>query len=210
MYRNDTVNNSMLINLIHYPLYTLGIGRRIGIWTQGCSIRCNNCISRHSWNFDDKYKRAVSEIIDDVKKILSKDIDVSGLTFSGGEPFDQSDALFLLLKDIRKIGINDIMVYSGYHFDILEKSYSHILSYIDALVDGNFIKGLNTSHIWKGSDNQKLHILTIDKLLRKKYEEYEKIMSERRELQIIQSGDKIFILGIPKQEDMEVIKNGII
>ena len=40
---------TIAISRIHYPVTTLGPGKRIGIWMQGCSIRCPGCISADTW-----------------------------------------------------------------------------------------------------------------------------------------------------------------
>ncbi|WP_461325238.1 4Fe-4S cluster-binding domain-containing protein [Bradyrhizobium diazoefficiens] len=37
------------VSRIHFPVTTLGPGRRLGIWFQGCSIRCPGCISMDTW-----------------------------------------------------------------------------------------------------------------------------------------------------------------
>ncbi|MCO6722975.1 radical SAM protein, partial [Streptomyces sp. Vc714c-19] len=34
----------------HFPLETLGPGRRRGVWVQGCSLACAGCMSRHTWD----------------------------------------------------------------------------------------------------------------------------------------------------------------
>lgn len=74
----------LLVNIIHYPVYTLGPGKRVGIWLQGCSIRCKGCMSSHTWEFDKN--RAIK--IEQVTNIL-KSFGCKRLTISGGEPFDQ-------------------------------------------------------------------------------------------------------------------------
>lgn len=43
------------INKIHFPVSTLGFGQRLGIWFQGCSIRCPGCISRDTWEGGESY-----------------------------------------------------------------------------------------------------------------------------------------------------------
>ncbi|HAU1321526.1 TPA: radical SAM protein, partial [Legionella pneumophila] len=40
------------ISRVHFPVTTLGPGHRIGIWFQGCSIRCPGCISTDTWNIN--------------------------------------------------------------------------------------------------------------------------------------------------------------
>jgi len=52
-----------LINLIHYPIHTLGPGERIGVWTQGCSLRCKGCMSTHTWEFDNKYSVDIENLV---------------------------------------------------------------------------------------------------------------------------------------------------
>ncbi len=37
------------LNRILHPVYNLGEGKRIGIWVQGCSLKCPNCISPDLW-----------------------------------------------------------------------------------------------------------------------------------------------------------------
>ena len=40
---------SVSISRLHFPVTTLGPGHRIGIWFQGCSIRCEGCLSMDTW-----------------------------------------------------------------------------------------------------------------------------------------------------------------
>ena len=43
---------NILVNKAHYPVSVLGHGKRIGIWLQGCSIRCRSCCSLDTWEFE--------------------------------------------------------------------------------------------------------------------------------------------------------------
>ena len=47
-------------------------------------------------------------------------------------------------------------------------------------ITGRFIKGQETDLIWKGSANQKMHILTKNTELKKKYNEYKKLKTSKR------------------------------
>ena len=194
----------IFINLIHYPIYSLGLGTRIGIWFQGCTLRCKGCISPHTWEFEDRYKTTISKTIDQVKSYTK--FCPHGITISGGEPFAQSDALYTLLIRIREVGFHDIMLYSGHSFEYLNNRYSHILKLIDVLVDSPFIQGLETDSFWKGSENQNMFILTNNNKQQKRYSDY--INRKERKLQIVETDEDIHIIGIPRQTDSEVIKNG--
>ncbi|MHB8881893.1 MAG: 4Fe-4S single cluster domain-containing protein [Thermodesulfovibrionales bacterium] len=192
------------IDLIHYPVLTLGIGKRIGIWFQGCSIRCGGCISLHTWMQDENGRTTLSRVMENIHGLVSSD--VQGVTISGGEPFDQSNALLGLLERLRNLGLKDIMVFSGYEYTYLAQKYPRILESIDVLIDGRFIQGMESEYPWKGSDNQNMVLLTKDKGLLEKYFIYKNNMAERR-LQVIKT-DKVYVLGIPKQKDAEAIQYG--
>lgn len=75
------------------------------------------------------------------------------------------------------------------------------------LIDGRFKEGMETEHHWKGSENQKMFILTKDRDLREKYRIYKK-KKGKREVQLITKGDGVYVTGIPAQKDAEAIKNG--
>ena len=187
----------VFINLIHFPVYTLGVGKRIGLWFQGCSIRCKGCMSKYTWDFDEKYKTNVEDVL---KEIFS--FNVKKITISGGEPFDQSEALEYILKKLKENNFDDILVYTGYEYDELTKKYKNILDYIDVLIAGRFIEGLESNYIWKGSENQKMYI--FNKKLEKIYNDYKKKKKDKR-LQIVEKNNDIYILGIPYQKDIKEI-----
>ena len=130
----------MLISLIKYPITTLGPGKRVGIWTYGCNKRCSGCMSKHTWEIDLSKGRTVSSIIEEVKHIIEGDT-VDGVTVSGGEPFLQED-LNELLKGIKALGINDILVYTGYLIDELKDKMETIKN-IGVLIDGPYVDELN-------------------------------------------------------------------
>ncbi|RUM58323.1 MAG: radical SAM protein [Persephonella sp.] len=187
----------IIINLIHYPVYTLGVGKRIGVWFQGCSIKCKGCMSKYTWKFDKKYVRDVNEVLREILSYPSKNI-----TISGGEPFDQPKALEYLLKKLKLNGFKDILVYTGYEYEEIKDRYKDILKYIDVLISGRFVEGLETEYIWKGSDNQKMYI--FNKKLEKIYNEYRK-KKKNKHLQIVEKNSDIYILGIPYQKDIKEI-----
>lgn len=115
---------------------TEGPGNRIAIWVQGCSIKCDDCFIKESWDFDKGQEYPL--------KILKEYINqknVDGITILGGEPFDQLDDLFQLLKYIRTQNKNSI-VFSGYTYEELKKKtsaeYEDIFGFIDVLVDGRY------------------------------------------------------------------------
>lgn len=144
------------LSRLHFPVTTLGPGKRIGIWLQGCSIRCPGCISADTW-VAGHHVTTIAEVMAGLREWLPV---ADGITISGGEPFDQAPALLTLLKAIRGAFAGDIFVYSGYPLERLHAELSAAIGLIDALVTDPFVAGMRQTLPLRGSDNQRLHVLT--------------------------------------------------
>ena len=184
--------------LMHYPVRALGPGTRVGLWCQGCSIHCADCISPEGQPFLPERGVPVSEL---AKRIVG--YGAEGLTVSGGEPFDQPEALMELLRILNAQGLSDILIYSGYQADDLLKRYPDLADLAAVLIDGPFEPGNVTTSTWKGSDNQRLHLWRME--LGPRYRDW--MRSSARKLQLAKDIDgRRFLIGIPKQEDTERLK----
>jgi anaerobic ribonucleoside-triphosphate reductase activating protein len=95
------------LSKLHFPITALGPGRRIGIWFQGCSIRCAGCMSRDTWAFT----RDGEPVETVLKRMEPWFAEADGITISGGEPFDQADGLLALLAGFRKCFDGDVLTY---------------------------------------------------------------------------------------------------
>lgn len=98
---------------------------------------------------------------------------LSGITFSGGEPFCQPEPLYELGSLVKSLGHN-VMTYTGYTYEQLllmaegNEGVGRLLSVTDILVDGPFIEAEKDLELkFRGSKNQKLIILNkaLDKFL---------------------------------------------
>ena len=83
-----------------------------------------------------------------------------GVTFSGGEPFEQAEALLELAKLVKGAGLT-LMSYSGYTLEELEarhdKATDELLGMLDILVDGRYDESLrNLTLVYCGSENQRV------------------------------------------------------
>ena len=84
---------------------------------------------------------------------------MSGVTFSGGDPLCQAEALCVLGERIRALG-KSIVVYSGYTYEQslqLEDPFARkLLEQCDVLMDGPFLLELRTLDApFRGSKNQR-------------------------------------------------------
>ncbi|WP_447753272.1 4Fe-4S single cluster domain-containing protein [Sphingopyxis fribergensis] len=144
------------ISRLHFPVTTLGPGRRVGLWFQGCSIRCAGCISVDTWDAGEG-QVSLADVIAELARLAPA---ADGLTVSGGEPFDQPDALAALLTAWRSVSSRSIFLFTGYERDAIAPWLSAHPGLVDAVMTGPFRSDLPQSQALRGSDNQQLEILS--------------------------------------------------
>ena len=133
-----------------------GPGIRFTVFTQGCPHNCEGCHNPQTHSFDGG---EIADTIELFEKIRSNPL-LDGVTFSGGEPFCQSNALADLGRKIHEIGLN-IVTYTGYTFEQLynggeKNGWRDLLEVTDYLVDGPFILEKKDWEIkFRGSSNQR-------------------------------------------------------
>lgn len=198
--------NNILINQIYYPVKTLGFGNRVGIWFQGCSIHCPGCMSQYTWDFDKKYEMSFRFISDTIKKMM--EYQPEGFTISGGEPFDQPDGLMSILKLCHLLRCKEILVYSGYEYEHLASNFADILEHIDILICGPYLESMTTEKIWRGSDNQRLTLLSERSKAKYINLDLDNQLSNKKDsIQFCISNDTIFLIGIPRRGDLNKLES---
>lgn len=191
------MNDDIFISRIHFPVTTLGPGHRIGIWFQGCSIRCPGCISTDTWA-ERHGATTVEAVIETVSEWFPS---AEGITISGGEPFDQPKALLSLLNALRDKTASDILVFTGHSFEQVEPIITANESLIDALITDPFILAAPQTLALRGSDNQRLHLVTP--LGKARFASYERLASkEDRRFDVMMDGSgTVWFAGIPGRDD---------
>ncbi|QNA86851.1 radical SAM protein [Sphingomonas sp. So64.6b] len=185
------------ISRLHFPVTALGPGRRVGLWFQGCSIRCPGCISRDTWEAGEGMVG-----LDDVLAELSGlAVGADGLTVSGGEPFDQSEALAWVLRYWRGASDESVLVFTGYEREAVAPWLAEHPGLIDALITGPFRSQVPQTRALRGSDNQQLHILTA---LGEQLAGFERAAGpEDRRLDVMFDGDgHAWLAGIPARGEL--------
>ena len=184
----------MKIGRVLSPVHSLGPGNRICLWTQGCSKRCKGCISPELQEFcgaeiDEMTLQGL------IQQLIEKN-NCTGLTVSGGDPMEQSESLLALLKSVRK-QFKDILVYTGFDMNEILRGCAgdsgiKCLDFIDVLIDGRYIRELNTPDcVLRGSSNQKINYLNTN--LKPIYEEY---MKQGRIVETFTHDKETIITGI--------------
>lgn len=135
-----------------------GPGIRVTIFAQGCPHHCEGCHNPESHPFGVGTKVPVEELV----RVVRGNPLAKGVTFSGGEPFCQAEALCVLGERIRALG-KSIVVYSGYTYEQLiqkgesEPSVLRLLDLADLLIDGPYIEAQRDLSLqFRGSKNQRV------------------------------------------------------
>jgi len=151
------------LNNIKFPIYNLGKGKRIGIWVQGCTLHCKNCINKTMWNPNQGKSIRVIDIANFIIKI-SKNYD--GITITGGEPFQQYEQLILFLHLIKSTTKLNIQCFTGYELNELNNLFPDKLfyKYVDIIVTGRYIEDKNENETFRGSSNQQIYFFQDGKI----------------------------------------------
>lgn len=193
------------VNKAHFPVTVLGPGRRIGLWLQGCSIRCKGCVSQDTWERDRGREMTVARLLTWCRETTGGSFD--GVTISGGEPFDQPAALAALLDALahwrQAAGLDfDILCYSGYPLATLQKRHARLLARLDALIPEPYVDALPLTRLWRGSANQTL--VALSQHGRERYAAYADTPADGagKRMQVGVEDGRVWCVGIPGRGDM--------
>jgi len=148
--------------------------RRV-FFAQGCKHDCKGCFNIDTHDFLGGEERDVDELIEDT---LNNPI-LRGVTFSGGDPWEQADKFAYMAKAFKETGLN-IWSYTGYTYEyIIENKdkrlgWNDLLNNIDILVDGRFESNKTQDGLrFRGSTNQRIidvkESMKLDKVITIEY-----------------------------------------
>ncbi len=131
-----------------------GPGIRYTVFTQGCPFRCKGCHNPQAQSLTGGMDVCLKALYDELKANPL----VTGVTFSGGEPFIQAKSLSIFAKILKEDGFN-LWSYSGFTFEkiIKDPEKLKLLEFLDVIVDGPFIMSKKSLMIdFRGSTNQRI------------------------------------------------------
>jgi anaerobic ribonucleoside-triphosphate reductase activating protein len=134
-----------------------GPGLRFTLFVQGCPLSCEGCHNAQTQPFEGGTSYTVKQIFD----MIEANPLLDGVTFSGGEPLCQADALLPLAKLIKQKKLS-IVIYTGFVYETLLKhealkSALELVELADTIIDGPFIlKQKEFGLKFKGSKNQRI------------------------------------------------------
>ena len=136
-----------------------GPNTRFCIWVQGCSLHCKGCANHAMWDKESGTVYKAEDLIDLIESYKDK---IDGITFLGGEPIEQIEAVTEISKAVQEMGLS-VLVFTGYKYSELsgKKEFKELVKYIDVLIDGRYEKDKQDfSRPWVGSSNQNYYFFS--------------------------------------------------
>jgi len=152
-----------------------GPGLRAVVYLQGCNLNCESCWNFLSHSFDGP-EVSIGEVVNVVLEAHRRG-PLEGITFSGGEPMQQADALLALVESLhcRLPGLS-FGLYSGYSERELKSGryrcrselppgttrdiWHHLTRYLDFAVLGRYVASQPSTLPLRTSTNQKLTLFS--------------------------------------------------
>ncbi|OCF93178.1 anaerobic ribonucleotide reductase-activating protein [Gilliamella sp. wkB7] len=143
----------------YYPVDVVnGEGTRCVLFVAGCEHQCPGCYNKSTWgvNSGSPFTQSLEDQI--IKDLQDTEIKRQGLSLSGGDPLHPKNvpAILKLVKRVKSECDNkDIWLWTGYKLGELSTDQQEVVSYIDVLIDGKFVRELADPRLlWRGSSNQ--------------------------------------------------------
>jgi anaerobic ribonucleoside-triphosphate reductase activating protein len=189
------------VSRVSYPVTSLGYGRRVGVWFQGCTIRCPGCIVPETWERTSDHLVPLPALLQAISSWLPE---ADGLTISGGEPFEQPEALKIIVEAARDKLAGDILVYSGYSAERLHRDHADLLARVDALVSGPFQAGQPDARSFIGSSNQRL--VSFTELAKRRYSD---LTAFERSMDVSIGQGFVYLAGVPLRGGLTRLAEGM-
>lgn len=139
-----------------------GPGLRYVVWFQGCDLGCPGCYNPETHTGTGGRPIPVDELAGDIEAAAAE-YHLDGVSFSGGEPMQQPEALLALVRELQRRSPRlSRLVFSGYRRQEIERMPlgPELLAGIDVLIDGRFVSRRRLGHQLRGSENQTIHLLS--------------------------------------------------
>lgn len=90
-----------------------GPGIRLVVFLQGCPLRCIFCHNPDTWSPEGGVETSIEEIVRRARRMRPYLGETGGVTFSGGEPLFQAEALLEAIRALHAVGFHVAIDTSG-------------------------------------------------------------------------------------------------
>ncbi len=192
------------LNRVLAPLTVLGPGRRVGVWVQGCTLACVGCASTDTWPAAGGVVSRSAEVAEHVLTLVAEH-DLTGVTISGGEPFQQAAAVADLLRRVRAARDDlDVLVFTGYTSRAAARRSPDLLAAADVVIAGPYRAHVPGAGSMRASGNQELLVRT--ELGRRRFADELPGASgpgARPRMQVAATGGDLYLAGLPAPGDLD-------
>ncbi|MCL2003699.1 MAG: anaerobic ribonucleoside-triphosphate reductase activating protein [Oscillospiraceae bacterium] len=138
-------------NIIHDSV-TDGPGLRAVVFFQGCPRRCPGCHNPELLEEDGGTDWSAEALIEEI----TRNPLITGVTFSGGDPLAQAEALIPAAEHLKARGYS-LWLYTGWLWEELDGARLELAKLADVVVDGPYDAAKRSLMLpWRGSANQRL------------------------------------------------------
>ena len=122
-------------------------------------MACPGCFNPQTHAFSGGEGVAVAELFQRVVRLGPA---IEGLTLSGGEPFQQREAIAELLARLRGETNLSVIVFTGYTWEEVSAlpQAGGLLAGVDVLIAGRYVAAERVARGLRGSANKTIHLLT--------------------------------------------------
>lgn len=198
------------LSRVAHPVTVLGPGRRLGLWVQGCSIHCAGCASIDTWDPAGGHHADTELLAAELADVIVE-ARLTGLTITGGEPTEQSDALADLVVrmrhevDVRGAQPVDVLVFTGRTARAAAQSAPSLWAVTDAAVCGPYRADKPGIDPLIASSNQRL--VTLTPLGRSRFPGEAPLAG--RALQTHVADGEITLIGLPNPGDLPRLEEAL-
>lgn len=183
------------VSRIAAPITVLGPGRRAVVWVQGCTLACPGCASVDTWDAAGGRSVRVEDVVAEVLELVDQH-GLDGITVSGGEPFQQAEAVADVLDALRAARADlDTVVFTGYDAAVARRRSVRLARLADVLVAGRYDRTQPSDQPLLASANQR--IVTSDR------GEHRLADMVAARVQVAADGTDLFVVGLPKPGDLD-------
>jgi len=194
------------LNRLLWPVTTLGPGRRLALWVQGCSLRCQGCASLDTWDPDGGSTWPIAAFAEQVAHLIRIE-GLDGISLTGGEPVQQAGPLSELLDTVAGLlGAGpDVVLFTGYTLAAARRETPALLARCGTVVAGPFRPESPSRDLLVATSNQQ--VAFTDDAARARFSAWEQTSPKR--LQIAVDARDLYLVGIPAPGDLDRMAAGL-
>lgn len=184
------------------PVTTLGPGRRLGIWTQGCRLACPGCASHDTWDPTGGRIVPSADLAYVIDTLLTSE-SLDGITLTGGEPTDQAAALVEVLSQL--LPRPDVLLFTGRTYAAAHALAPELLRLATCVVAGPYRAEVPPDEALRrltASGNQSLHF--ADEAAEQRYRSW--ATAPGADLQVLADDRDLFLVGLPRAGDLDTFR----